>query len=152
MAIKLDDLVDGVAYCVVRDVSNRESIVSNGRYIKRMHKTSRDFQHFRHHEGMWPSYVSLDCGEYCFAIWVDPTRPELNDGTMPVIERIELVDAVGLDEVVTPPVTLADFIPDQETTTTALADSQITLTQGTAFCLRSTITRGAKRVAERLAA
>ncbi len=77
--IDVSQLDDRVCYCVLRDMSNRESILMHGHAIKRAATVrNMDVQRLRHDEGLWDTYVRATCGDFHIGIWRDPTRPELN--------------------------------------------------------------------------
>lgn len=75
-----DKLDPHTMYCVVSDISMRESVLATGRRIRAEAETTRDFRRFQPLEPIWRDYVRLDCGKFVLAIWRDPTRPELNVG------------------------------------------------------------------------
>ena len=100
MLLELDQLVERAGYCVIRDESNRESILVTGRKIRAEALSSSDFRRFKPFEPMTlPGYVRVRIDdEHHLGIWHDPTRPELQnadlDQTVPF--QVSVVNAVPL--------------------------------------------------------
>ena len=96
--ITLDSLVDRTAYCVVRDDSNRESIVMSGAAIKAGWKASRDIQRFVTRSAMqMPGYVAVSCPEGLWlGVWMNTLCPELADpDVVPPYRPRELSQVIG---------------------------------------------------------
>jgi hypothetical protein len=99
MILELDQLEDRVAYCVIRDEANRESIIVRGRDIKAQALRSPDFRRFGPHQAMsLTGYVRVRVNDDChLGVWLDPTRPELHDGETETIKplAVETVNATA---------------------------------------------------------
>lgn len=95
--MNLDQLQDRAVYCVIRDEANRESIVALGSEIKSRASSNPDFRRFKKGELMTlPGYVRVHVNAtYYLGIWLDPTRPELQDGESewPETTRVAVVNA-----------------------------------------------------------